>query len=990
MDFIALTKRIEELYKVISEIEIEAQNALASSEFFSEKKLSQEDYDFSDIYKDLLEILLPMLDLYPAILRTRYKTMAEKVYYVAVCEMIKQDYNRGMLITYRAVTGAEDINVNRYYDLLQRVSDSQGLEIKKVNGRRQFEESYILETGIPRKLTKYVIKMFRIYWRYFRNNPVNERLPIIHEYLHGNDLMDEYILDHSDAVLFESYRDYLKDFSEKAIRVFDKLDVIFSVLDEYAGEITNDNQQSISTEISKEVGFDISTVLRDSELINIYFAYLKQIPVNKFQKLLQNLPKQENVITPDGSQKTVSRLLVSNIVCGVYQIRGNKYFVVVDPNISLDDMLGFCCDRIIALANDYYAYVSRSNFYVEYNGVEVSTRMMVYKTQTRYLWFGKLQPASNAVVAGHSIMSSETSKHSVKINKYFDYEKKVSHLQLTISNIKVNDPQKPYGKLTYSINGGEKKLLAVGNGKGIYYRENIHEDIANESACFIEYWINDDKIFEDKIFLKKVYVFDKWNGTEYLSKTNNDKHSGSLLVFSREAISFDEEIVLVEQSYLDGDYHVYELRLKCPVKELVIGENSYVFERANKPTVFIKSENGDITLFESVADILIKTVNLCEKIAYRISIENAKGCWTESIEDGEFLVTDFIQDKEMLVTGKWSISLWEKQKKIDSVEFSLIPKLDIESEMKAVLEGKDVVVKITASEKCFISEVGDYDYCTNINLGPAVIDGFENEIRAREIEYYVYLDSIGISRRILFVPEVWGIRTQDEQRCEWSREKNIILNMLNPLKSKVAVCSTGSIDAFVNGKLHHFERGTNEIDYLSLIGQIKRKSEIIITDDRHAEKVILACNPDCKFSELVIDNNVEVTVKYAGPELQNVSIRTFVDGFKYAQIEKIASKSREIFHILVGEASKLKDKRVTIDVCTSKSGIPKKIFDQVIEIEDKTEIKEVIVETEEHLSIRRISDYVNVRNLLDFYYQKESSKQKIDLTSVLEWIREAK
>lgn len=990
MDYMALVKRIEELYKMISEIERDTKLVFASSDFFSEKRLSQEDYDFSYIYENLIEILLPMLDLYPIILRSRYKVMAEKVYYVAICEMIKQDYNRGMLITYRTVTGAEDINTNRYYDLLQRVSDSQGLEIKKVSGRRQFEESYILETGIPRNLTKYVIKMFRIYWRYFRNNPLDERLSVIHEYLRGNDLMDEYILDCNDAVLFESYRDYLKDFPEKAIGVFDKLDVIFRSLDKYAGEITNDNQQNISNEISKEVGFDISKVLRDSELTKIYFAYLKQVPVNKFRKLLRNLPMQENVIIPDGSQKTVSRLIVSKIICGVYQIRGNKYFVVIDPNISLDDMLGYYCDRVIALANDYYCYVSRNNFYVECNGVEVSTRMMIYKAQTRYMWFGKLQPASSVVVDGHSIMSSEMFKHSAKINKYFDYGKKESRLQLAIGNVKVNNPQRPYGKLLYSVNGGEKKLLAVGNAKGIYYRENIHEDIASEVFCFVEYWINDDKIFEDELLLKKIYVFDKWNGTEYLPRINNDKHSGTLLIFSREVVSFDEETVLVERTYLDGDYYVYELRIKCSIRELIIGENIYIFERANKPTVFIKSENGDVTLFDSVDDILIKTVNLCKEIAYRISIENTEGCWTENVENGEFEVTDFIQDKEKLVTGKWSISLWEKQKKIDSVEFNLIPKLDIESEMKAVLEGKDVVVKIKASEKCFISEVGDYDHCTNINLGPAVIDEIDNELKAREIEYYVYLDSIGISRRILFVPEVWGIRIQDEQRSEWSKEKNVILNMIKPAKTKIAVYSTGLIDVFVNGKAHHFKRGINELDYLSLIGQIKRKSEIVVTDNSYTEKVILACNPDCKFLELIIDNNVEVTVKYTGPEMQKVSIRTFIDGIKKSQIEKIASKSRVVFHIPVGEAREIKNKRVTIDVCTSKSGIPTKIFDKIIEIEEQTEIKEVIVEKEKNFTISRISDYVNVRELLEYYYKKVSSKRTIDLVTILEWIREAK
>ena len=121
-----------------------------------------------------------------------------------------------------------DLNTNRYYDLIQQVSDYQNINIIIQNGRRLFEETYILETGIPKNLTTNVIKMFRIYWRYFREIPREERLSIIHDYLYGNELYDEYILDSSDAKLFEYYRDSIEKFPKKAIKVFDRLDLIFS------------------------------------------------------------------------------------------------------------------------------------------------------------------------------------------------------------------------------------------------------------------------------------------------------------------------------------------------------------------------------------------------------------------------------------------------------------------------------------------------------------------------------------------------------------------------------------------------------------------------------------------------------------------------------------------------------------------------------------------------------------------------------------------
>ena len=152
----------------------------------------------------------------------------------------------------------------------------------------------------------------------------------------------------------------------------------------------------------------------------------------------------------------------------------------------------------------------------------------------------------------------------------------------------------------------------------------------------------------------------------------------------------------------------------------------------------------------------------------------------------------------------------------------------------------------------------------------------------------------------------------------------------------------------------------------------------------------MACNPNCTFSEVIIDKDVEVTIRYAGPEMQKIAIRTFVDGFRTSQMEKTASKNKATFNVPVGEAWKLNGKRIVIDVCTSKSGIPTKIFDQVIEVEKQIEKKESVITTEEKQTISRMSDYVDVRKLLTYYYEEVSSKKNIDLAKILEWIREAK
>ena len=984
MDYRAFNNKIDELYDAICEIENRTKESFASNDAFIDIDLRQEDYDFSDIYSDLVTILIPMLEFYQIIFRTPRREKAQKVYYVALCEMIKQDYNRGMLITFRNVTGESEINTNRYYDLIQRVSDSQGLRIKKINGRRQFEEAYILETGIPRNLTSYVIKMFKIYWRYFREFPTVERLEIIHDYLSGKELLDEYILDHNEAKLFDTYSSYLRDFPEKAIKVFDKLDLIFSAFDQYADTVDQDNRDEIVGEVSKQVGFDITTVLRDSELSNLYSIYLKQVPVNKFFKILNNLPRLEAIITPTGDSVTVSKLQISNIACGEYKIRGNTYYVVVDPNVKLEEMVRMQCDTVIQLSTDYYCYISRNDFQVECNGVNVLTRKLIYRNQVKNIWFGRVQPASIVVVDGNTIVSSEKYKHNYRIHKKYDYEKKINNLCITINSVRANNPELPFGKLYISINGKDKKMLCVGNNKGIYYAENISEIISDKDYCEVEYWINDESILKESISLLDTYVFDKWNGTEYKVGSNNDKHSGAFVIFSVDPVDMDGLEYNLTASYKDGIYHVYELERLFECNELTIGDEKYSFSRAGRPAIFIKSETGNIELIDDINSISLIAINLKEGVPYRLFVENKGKNWLASAENGEILLSNIIPNSEYSCTGKWFISLWEGQRKIDSVEFNMIPQIEVVAGNRAVLEGKDVYVKIKASEACFISEVGEYSSTTEVNLGSAYLVENEGEFISDELEYYIYIDNLGISKKVVFTPILWGIRTKDIQTKEWNTSKSILLDASKPQDSKIALISNGLMDVWVNGKGFHYTGGLHEIDYLSLIGELKRKNEVVITDDNSTEKVVLACNPSCRFGELITEDELVVVLKYIGPVDQKVSIRTFVDSFKSNVYEKTANKNQMNFYIPFGGVEKLKGKKIAVDVCMSKSGIPTKVFEQVIEVSSKKKD----ARTKERDQSRSLSDYTRVIELIKHCDQHDKKQRKIDVDSIMKRIEE--
>ena len=349
---------IEKLYREISIIEENTVQALSLS---SSDDLHQEDLDFSNLYIELKSLLIPVLENYKYLFKTSYASKIKKVYYVALCEMIKQDFYRGMLITFRNVTGTNISNMNHYYDLLSIVSRSQGLQIEQKAGRRMFERAYILETGIPRNMSKNVMKMFLIYWRYFREEEKLKRLELFRSYLQGQEYEDEYILDPKDAELFEKYREELCEYSDKVYLVFNKLDDIFSLLDSYNDLDIDVTNSSYIEQINAKLGYDMRTVLRDSDISKIYDAYMRKLTISKFKKILRNLPRKETIITPKGFTSN-SEKIEKNIVCGIYGIRGNKYEVVIDPTIGLEDMIAFSCETVHSLGKDYYCYLSRDYF----------------------------------------------------------------------------------------------------------------------------------------------------------------------------------------------------------------------------------------------------------------------------------------------------------------------------------------------------------------------------------------------------------------------------------------------------------------------------------------------------------------------------------------------------------------------------------------------------------------------------------------------------
>lgn len=992
MNYTDLINRIEYLYSIVAKTEEKYIDFLVENNRYDGERITQEQFDYSQQYEKLKEILVPMIEQYQTVLANpSISGKAQKVFFVAMCEMIKQDYSRGMLITFRYVTN-KDLNVNRYYDLLTKVSNSQGLNLITKNGRRLFEESYILETGIPKNLTTYVMRMFRIYWKYFRELQKTERCEIVRSYFKGVEFTEEYIIDVYEARTFEECRNKMVDFSEKASRVFFRLDDIFEALDEYTDRLFESKYQNeIFENISNMLGYDITCVIRNSDLAKVYSTYLCQIPVSKFQKILFNLPKAEMVINPFGDKVRVEAMLSSTLVCGEYFLRGNKYEVVISPTISLENMLKTPCNILQELSTDYYIYSSRNFFDVEVDGKIVNVRELYYKGQSRFIWIGKLPPASKAIIDGKELLSSQKVKFSGKIIKKYDPETNQSRLIYYIGTLKYNNPERKYERLYYKLNEHLGEMIAIGSPTGIFYCENIRIELPASHDHLIDFICDNKSILDEpqSVIFEDTYLFDKWHGTRYVASEENENHSGAFIYFSKKSLTPNEINYTITSQYNWHDYNVIEFSAPINEKVIKLDDTSYYFGSAGKPGFFFVTEESELTTLDSLNDLKVRFYNLKETEEYRFSAECGDSRYIAYVTNGEYSFINLFENDDISDNGKWTCSLWHKQIKVEENKFTLIPKIEVLQDDVATLEGNDVFVTIQANTSCFVSDVGEYTNTIRMNIGSAALMIDNETPTAERLKNYVYIDELAVVKEIEIEPAVWGVRVKDSLSPEWVRKELVVVDSAKKENANISIFSTVQHIVYVNGIETIVKKGINVLPWMTFIKSFKRKSDLVITDDKYTLKKIFGCTPKYEVEEIDINDSVIISIKYDGPIDEVLKICTFIDGKLIKTNRREAEKNIFSFDIVVGYTNMVKGKNVSIEILDSKSDIPTVVFSDVINYEEQN-TKDDLVNRDNRTDIVKVNspeEMVKVENLIEWYYQIDATgAEQFDISRIIKYM----
>ncbi|MFX1538398.1 MAG: hypothetical protein ACFFDI_29760 [Promethearchaeota archaeon] len=276
-----------------------------------------------------------------------YAQKAKIVAIAGICELIKDDYIHSFWDAYSRYIGwGSDYTVydwiwedGFYIDGIELIRSEEG-------HRREFVQTLVLESGIPKKRYKELLDFFIFYWRYFR------------EYHDIESLIQNIVDGHIDLSYIPAFhRKKLKNLCEDAIaysrafsEVVRKLSKVFNFIENSENILSGDIEDYVDN-IYEGCGIDPFEILRDrDQLKNLYTRVLGLVTPIKLFKILKNYSPYTQIKLPNGQQTAVDEY--KHFMYGEHQIGKSRFFCAPSFSCSVSYLLKIDSNRVYKEGNE--------------------------------------------------------------------------------------------------------------------------------------------------------------------------------------------------------------------------------------------------------------------------------------------------------------------------------------------------------------------------------------------------------------------------------------------------------------------------------------------------------------------------------------------------------------------------------------------------------------------------------------------------------------
>lgn len=328
-----LISAIERLYEVIENARMKRIAEYKSKGRPVPHRIKFEELDLSD---HKIEMLRVQKTLHWGRYNRRlgnYEQKAKVVAIAGICELIKDEYIGKFWDMYRRNIGLGATQT--VYDWIwEKGFKKEGIQLIHNRGawRREFVQTLVLESGIPRNRYRDVIDFFTLYWRYFRQYHDVENL--IH--LIAENKMDIDYVPSLDRIKMENLCREAVEYSRAFSHVVEKLSIVFDFLERSEDIFAGDLTEHIET-IFQGCGVDPLEILHgEYQLKSLYDRILGLVTPEKLRRILKTSMPGTKILTPEGSIIRVDEY--KHLMYGVHALKGTVFSCVPTMAYTLDDL----------------------------------------------------------------------------------------------------------------------------------------------------------------------------------------------------------------------------------------------------------------------------------------------------------------------------------------------------------------------------------------------------------------------------------------------------------------------------------------------------------------------------------------------------------------------------------------------------------------------------------------------------------------------------
>jgi hypothetical protein len=425
---------IEELYEKICIQREQCISEYKKAGFAPPERISFEEIDLSEFTNDMLSIHKTLVW---SIFNCRLSdSQAKKARFIAIggiCELIKSEYVGKFWKLYEKTLFDE--KTNYIYNAIW-AKGFREIGISLIRGeRREFVQTLVLESGVPKTRAGDIIRFFEIYWRYLRSKQVSEVIIALKD---GSPL---YSIPISDRNILKSLSETASEYSHAFSLAISRLSTIFEYISE-SDEIYSGNIDEYAEKIYRVTKINPLTILRDKDqLRRLYNKILGHVTPEKLKRIIEGKPPGTMVALPDGSLTRTDQY--ESIAYGTHTIDGAVFSCVPASNMDIQALFSSEFDKIIHIGNSivlksnssitpYLNEIERKDFVRDFISKRkpISSVFFLKEIQTAHI---------RLVTSNNKVDMTISGKDGFVCNPYFhyktDHKKGIHNLYLKTNSI---------------------------------------------------------------------------------------------------------------------------------------------------------------------------------------------------------------------------------------------------------------------------------------------------------------------------------------------------------------------------------------------------------------------------------------------------------------------------------------------------------------------------------------------------------------------------